>query len=494
MLLIQFVLIALLLMMSLSVFFQLQKQRESSTDLLTINTTCLSEEKRLLDLFLFQRRSGEKYLLLRDNAFLTHFFQGSQEFTNSLDTIAALIKTPEEHALMGQIRTLHARYSDGLTASGPMLDTWRQERVEISDRLISGIHELVRIGELRVETESQAAKKSSGTPAPLLGWILLGTVLLGIAVLYLVTRGVSLPLTQLAREMRLVGQGDLRRSLRVCGPREVAGTIRAFNLMAEQLAERDALQADFLAHLSHELRTPLTAIQEGAALLLEEVPGALNASQREIVQVVRSNSERLFRRLASILELSKMEARKMEYSLIATDLIALVKRSVEAIGPIAQKKRLRMTLHMPSPLPVMYLDEDRVRQVLDNLLSNAVKFAPDGGDIRVSTALRRDKNSGEHWVEVRVSDTGVGVRLEEAEQIFQKFYQSSLNQRQPSRGSGLGLAIARHIVEAHGGKIWVESRPGEGATFIFTLPVRRGRENSVKRAARTQQHGGRNVS
>jgi signal transduction histidine kinase len=109
-------------------------------------------------------------------------------------------------------------------------------------------------------------------------------------------------------------------------------------------------------------------------------------------------------------------------------------------------------------------------------------------------ALRHDKTSGESWVEVSVSDSGVGVRPEETEQIFQKFYQSSINKRQASRGSGLGLAIARHIVEAHGGKIWVESRPGEGATFIFTLPVRRGRENDLKREAQTPQRGGPNVS
>jgi two-component system, NtrC family, sensor histidine kinase GlrK len=494
MILTQFVLIALVLTMSLAVFFQFQKYRESSTELLATNTTCLSEEKRLLDLFLFQQRSGEQYLLLRDNAFLARFFYESQEFTNSLETIEALIKTPEEHALIGEIRTLHARYSDGLAANERRLEVWKQEYAEIGDRLISGISKLVRLGELRVEMEAQEAKNRSGTPAPLLGWILIGMVLLESAVLYLVTRGVSRPLTQLAREMRMVAQGDLHRSLRVRGPRDVAETIRVFNHMVKQLAERDSLHADFLAQMSHELRTPLAAIQEGSALLLEEIPGALNVSQREIVQVIRSNNERLFGRLTSILELSKMEAHKVEYTLAATDLIALVKRSVEAIGPISQKKQLRMTLQTPSPLPAMYLDEDRIRQVLDNLLSNAVKFTPDGGEVRVATALRHDEISKKHWVEVRVSDSGVGVRPEETEQIFQKFYQSSTNRRQASRGSGLGLAIARHIVEAHGGKIWVESRPGEGATFIFTLPVRPGRESDVKREARTEQGGGQNVS
>jgi two-component system sensor histidine kinase GlrK len=489
----QLVLFAFLLAMGFSWLFQVRKQSSPSLATLTVNTACLSEEKRLLDLFLFQRRSAEKYLLLRDNAFLEHFRQGSLEFINSLDKVAALVHLPEEHALVGQLRTLHARYSDGLTASGAFLETWKQERMEISERLIARVNELLHTSEMRIERESQAANLQSGTPSPVLGWLVIGLLSLAVALLYFNARGISGPLRQLARELQQVGSGEVPRPLPVHGPSEVADALSSFNQMTERLTELETRQADFLAQMSHELRTPLTAIQEGAALLLEEVPGALNAPQREIVQVVQSNSDRLFRRLASLLELSKMEAHQMEYSLVATDLVALVRRSVESFGPIAQKKQLRLRLSTPSPLPVMYLDEDRIHQVLDNLLSNAVKFTPEGGEIRVSTALRYEKSTGEHWAEVTVSDTGIGVRAEETERIFQKFYQGSADRRQSARGSGLGLAIARHIVEAHGGKIWVESRPGEGATFIFTLPVRRRRESSATREGRPRQSGGRDV-
>lgn len=489
----QLVLIVLVLTMSVAALFQLQKQSELATDLLTRNAVCLAEEKRLLELFLFQRRSAEKYLLLHDQAFLEHFLQGSREFTNSLATVAELIKTREEHALVEQLRTLQAQYSAGLATSGTLLETWKQERTAIADRIIAGVNELLRIGEARHEAASQAVKNPPKMLSPLLRWLFFGAISLVIVLAYALVRSISYPLTQVASELRQVGQGDFDRSLRVRGPSEVADTIRAFNDMTAQLAELDALQSDFLAQMSHELRTPLTAIQEGSALLLEEIPGVLNTPQREIIQVVRDNSERLFRQLASILELSKMEARKMEYAVVATDLVMLVKRAVEAIGPSVQKKHIRITLNTPAPLPVMYLDEDRIRQVLDNLLSNAVKFTPERGEIRVSTALRRDEKAEESWAEIRVSDSGVGVRPEETEQIFQKFYQSSLERRQASRGSGLGLAIARHIVEAHSGKIWVESRAGEGATFIVNLPIRREPENGLTREVRRQHRGERNA-
>jgi signal transduction histidine kinase len=145
--------------------------------------------------------------------------------------------------------------------------------------------------------------------------------------------------------------------------------------------------------------------------------------------------------------------------------------SVETVRLIAQKKQLQVEVHASPLLPLLLLDEKRIQQVLDNLLSNAVKFTPSGGTVAVSTRLRGEDGSGAQWVEVRVTDSGIGVPPEDVERIFRKFYQSPLSKEQSWRGTGLGLAIARYVVEAHGGKIWVESQVGEGATFIFTLPV-----------------------
>jgi two-component system sensor histidine kinase GlrK len=243
--------------------------------------------------------------------------------------------------------------------------------------------------------------------------------------------------------------------------------------MASRLAKLDEMKEDFVAHISHELRTPLTAIREGSTLLWEEIPGPLTTSQREIVNVVRSHSERLYRFLSSVLDLSKMEAGMMEYVQVPSDLSALLDRSVQTVQLTGQRKGIRLEVLCPAPLPLLSLDEGRMQQVLDNLLNNAMKFTPEGGIVQVTATLRdkEEGTDGDRWVEVRVSDTGAGIPPEEIERIFNKFYQSPHHQSQRERGTGLGLAIARHIVDAHGGRIWVESQVGKGSTFILLLPV-----------------------
>jgi signal transduction histidine kinase len=139
----------------------------------------------------------------------------------------------------------------------------------------------------------------------------------------------------------------------------------------------------------------------------------------------------------------------------------------------AQRKGVRLEVLCPSALPPLVLDEERMQQVLDNILHNAVKFTPAGGIVRVAAALQEKlrERGGDRWVEVRVSDTGVGIPPEEIDRIFDKFYQSPHHQGQQERGTGLGLAIARHIVAAHGGRLWVESQLAKGSTFILLLPA-----------------------
>ena len=493
MILVQFFLIVVVLAVSAFVFFHFYKQDDSNSRLSSASEVLPTQARRLLEIFLFQRRSAEKYLILRDSVFLENFSLANKEFLNTLETISAFAKTSEEHALIEKIRSLQRRYSEGVTASGTQLETWKREREDLSDQISAAIQELALFGETRIHTIIEPGKKVSSWEMNL-GWILASVFVLATVAVYLKNRKRSEPLKQLSQAMDHVGRGEFRQSLRPHGPREVAGVMRSFNRMIERLMEFDEMQGDFLAQMSHDLWTPISAIQEGVSLLLEEVPGSLNASQREIVQVVQGNSERLFRRLVSILDLSKMEAHKMEYALAPSDLVLLARRSIDAIGPLARKKQQQLTLHAPSPLPIFYVDEDRIRQVLDNLLNNAVKFTPENGAIRVSATFHSDSESGERWAEICVSDSGAGVPPEDTERIFLKFYQSSPSSPRAWRGSGLGLAIARHIIEDHGGRIWVESNPGSGATFIFTLPLRRGRENGQNGEGRTVRSRGRHVA
>jgi two-component system sensor histidine kinase GlrK len=238
---------------------------------------------------------------------------------------------------------------------------------------------------------------------------------IGVVVLlaWLYARSISQPLRKLAQELRLVGHGEFQRHLDMQAPAEVGELAGAFNWMASQLAKLDEMKEEFMANMSHELRTPLSAIREGTTLLWEGIPDPLTAAQREIVQVVRSHSERLNALLSSVLDLSKMEAGMMEYVKVPRDLLLLLDSTVQTAQLTGQRKGIHVERVCSAALPPVSLDEGRMQQALDNLLSNAMKFTPQGGTVRVTATLRRKIGGmkGDDWVEVRISDTGAGQDL-----------------------------------------------------------------------------------
>jgi two-component system sensor histidine kinase GlrK len=470
----QLTLIALILGMSLYALFQLHHLAGLSTAILAIDSTSIEAEKRLLKVFLSQMRIAEKYFVAPDKGLYSHFVEGSSTFTSVLDQIAALVNTPQERALLDQIRELYTRYAMGLSPAFTPKSSWNQEKYEISEKITTRINELIRFREDMIARKTVAARDQAVSAASTMGWLSLGGIMAAILFAYVHARRVSRPLKKLAQGLLRVGQGQFHGVLAVRAPKEVGELVQTFNWMATRLEELDRMKADFIAHVSHELRTPLTGIQEGTALLLEQIPGPLTTTQQQILGVVRNHSTRLARHITSILDLSKMEADMLEYVRVPSNPAMLLERGVEAVQLMAQKKRLHIEVLCTSPLPDLALDEGRMQQVLDNLLSNAVKFTPEGGTIRMVAGLQGED---QRWVEIRVCDTGQGIPAEDVARIFDKFYQSSSHRQERQQGTGLGLTIARYIVEAHGGQIWAESRAGEGATFVVRLPVSHGETN-----------------
>jgi two-component system, NtrC family, sensor histidine kinase GlrK len=466
-------LIALIVVVNFYALSQLRQLTSLSEAILATDSASIEEEKRLLRIFLSQMRNAEKFALFQDKAFYNQFIEGTYDFAESVGKIATLIGSPRELDLLEQIRDLHDQYAASVVPAALRKPTGSGDRAGLSDGITARVNELIRLREEAIAQKTVAARDQSIVAARVVSWLTFGGIGLAILLAYLHARSVSRPLKQLAQELRLVGKGQFQRYLDVQSPQEIGELSRAFNWMASRLAKLDEMKEDFIAHISHELRTPLTAIREGTTLLWEEIPGPLTTSQREIVNVVRSHSERLYRFLSCVLDLSKMEAGMMEYVQVPSDLSALLDRSVQTVQLTAQRKGIRLEVVCPTPLPLLSLDEGRMQQVLDNLLNNAMKFTPDGGIVRVTATLKErvGEVGGARWVEIRVSDTGVGISPDEIERIFNKFYQSPHHQSQRERGTGLGLAIARHIVEAHGGKIWVESQLSKGSTFILLLPV-----------------------
>ena len=244
---------------------------------------------------------------------------------------------------------------------------------------------------------------------------------------------------------------------------------RLFSELEDKSRELEAAsrhKSEFLANMSHELRTPLNAIIGFSEVLGERMFGELNDKQAEYIQDILSSGRHLLALINDILDLSKVEAGRMELELSRFDLPAAIGSAVILVRERATRHGLGLDVSVDDRLGPFVGDERKIRQVLLNLLSNAVKFTPEGGRVAVRAV------PADGAVEISVSDTGIGIAPEDQEAIFQEFRQVGTDYARKREGTGLGLALARRFVDLHGGRIWVKSRLGDGSTFTFNLPVR----------------------
>jgi PAS domain S-box-containing protein len=252
---------------------------------------------------------------------------------------------------------------------------------------------------------------------------------------------------------------------RIVGFLRVAKDITEKRRYEQRLKELDKLKSDFVSNVSHELRTPLTAIKGSVDNMLDGLTGELNEKQSRYLTRIKSNADRLARLINDLLDLSRIEA-GIKLNRINLSLPTVVKEVVESLGSVAAEKLINFEIKTADNDLTAWADPDRVAEVLTNLLGNAIKFSPTGGNVTVSLA-----RSGNNWVKVSITDAGTGIRPEEANRIFDKFYQVSHPEQPKATGTGLGLPIAKALVEMHGGRIWLESQVGHGSVFSFTLPA-----------------------
>ncbi|RMH06921.1 MAG: HAMP domain-containing protein [Nitrospirae bacterium] len=232
-----------------------------------------------------------------------------------------------------------------------------------------------------------------------------------------------------------------------------------------KLRELDQLKSAFVSIVSHELRTPMTSIKGLVENMLAGITGSLSQRQTFYLDRVHTNINRLTRMINDLLDLSKIEAGRMELILAPLSIHELITEVIEGLREEALHKALHLETSLPPVLPEVVADRDKLHQVLMNLVYNAVKFTPPGGTIRIAATLKTPQS-----IEVCVSDTGCGIAPEELEHVFHRFYRSKLGPLE-AKGAGLGLAITKSLIECHRGQIWVESTVGEGSRFFFTLPL-----------------------
>jgi signal transduction histidine kinase len=234
---------------------------------------------------------------------------------------------------------------------------------------------------------------------------------------------------------------------------------------SRQLEVADRHKSEFLASMSHELRTPLNAVIGFSEVLLDRMFGELNPKQDEYLQDILSSGRHLLSLINDILDLAKIEAGRMELEVTDFHLPQAIDNAITLIRERAARRAITLNVDVDPRLGEIKGDERKVKQVLLNLLSNAIKFTPEGGRVSVQAGL------GDGLAEISVIDTGVGIAPEDHEAVFEEFRQVGSDYAKKHEGTGLGLTLSRRFVELHGGKIWVKSQLGQGATFTFTLPV-----------------------
>ena len=230
-----------------------------------------------------------------------------------------------------------------------------------------------------------------------------------------------------------------------------------------ELRRLERVRQDFVANVSHEFKTPLTAIQGFAETLLG---GAINDPRNNgrFLGIIRDHAIRLARLTDDLLKLARIEAGKLEVQLLPVGVMDLVERCAETALLKSSQKQISLEIDVPPGLPPMRGDAGLLRDVLQNLIDNAIQYTPPGGRIQVSAVAH------EHEIVITVSDTGIGIPLADQERIFERFYRVDAARSREAGGTGLGLSIAKHIVEVHGGRLWVESEVGMGSKFFFAIP------------------------
>ena len=276
--------------------------------------------------------------------------------------------------------------------------------------------------------------------------------------------GLALSFNEMAEDLqkRTLKFNDTLKDLE----KEITERKRAEALIKEQnerLKELDRIKSEFLSTAAHELRTPLTSILGYSEILLKR---KLNIKKKNtFLKIINKEAESLADIINDLLDVSRIESgRGIEIKKAPVDLKDIILENVNFFQVQTDKHTFKIDL--PGNLPKIELDKDRIGQVMGNLLINAIKFSPQGGEIRVNL----EQTDGE--IKVNVSDTGLGIPEKDIPHIFEKFYRADNVSGNAIGGTGLGLAIAKYIVESHKGRIWVESKPGKGSTFSFTLPVK----------------------
>jgi signal transduction histidine kinase len=419
-------------------------------------------------------------LLVPDERRLDATLRQLNQFGYDLDRLQFVAQ--DEVELLGRVRVDYEAFIGVVTEAIQLIRTGKVvegREVQIgragplADRLERLTNELVNKAEADMVARIDEGQQGYVDSRRLVIAIAIGSILLALALGYAISWSLLGPVRRMDVRFNEIAAGDFTTQLSVPNRDEFGALAANLNRMNAELARlyhqleaANRHKSEFLANMSHELRTPLNAILGFSEVLQERMFGELNDKQAEYIHDIFTSGGHLLSLINDILDLSKVEAGKMELELASFDLASTLQGVLTLVRERAMRHGITLGLDIDADVGSIVADERKVRQILLNLLSNAVKFTPDGG--RVSLASKR----GNNCVEISVADTGIGISPQDQAALFEEFRQVGTDSARKHEGTGLGLALAKRFVELHGSTVRVESAPGKGTTFTFSLPDR----------------------
>ena len=438
-----------------------------------INSAAVVQLDALTDDLLSQQALEQKFLITGDADYAVAFDTVCLTFQNGLtalqdtfenDTIS--IPFDRLGSACGNYQQLFSELATQAVTDTNIRDAYEERRKSLLADLQADLIASRNAIQTELDRKINLVYRKSNRLMQVTLFLGLIAVVLALGVSFFNTRGINHSIAQLKNQTHAIGAGRFEAIAPEKAPVEFRELVASFNNMSQRLKELDRLKHDFISHVSHELRTPLAAVHEASAMLQEDVFKEQPSARKELLEIVEHESARLIRAVNRILDLSRMEAGLMSYRIESNNLVELIRERMLQLAPLAYQKEIDFELQPPEKIPPVAMDPEQISQVVDNLIGNAIKFASDKG--RVNIRIETTSESSE--VKVSIEDDGPGIEPENLEKIFDKFRR--IESRQDAvYGTGLGLSITKHILIAHEGSLWVESSPGAGSTFIFTLPV-----------------------
>jgi two-component system sensor histidine kinase GlrK len=432
----------LVIFMGVYVTVKLNQINRLTRNITGVDLIIIELAEKLSDQIFSQVAFGRKFIITKDPDFYRQFLKVEESFISDLKRLSDLTRPLEDKKNLMRIKEQYAALIELFDQqffqkqNNADLTPWHYqvEKDELADTINQDLRELVKKARIDRDRKIAASNRISSRVLKVTIFIAALAVLVGLTISFFNTRSINRSILLLKKKTRDIAAGKFARISGITSPPEI--------------------------------KEP--AIKEASGMLLEGAYREVPEKQQALLRITNEECGRLIRSVNRMLDLARMEADMMVFRFNRCDVVAVIRQTVLKLAPLAQRKRIDLELKPPGNIPRVWIDRERIAQVIENLLGNALKFNTAGGKVVVSVFFR---DSGKKFVRIIVADTGCGIPREDLETIFNKYKRLENGSRENVKGTGLGLAIAKHIVSSHGGKIWVKSQPGKGSIFSFTLPV-----------------------